>query len=341
MTYLILQKGGDRFAFEAKVVREILWLPELGPVAHPKPGVVGLTHLRGTVVPVLDLDLCLGRPARHTYLVTDCLVIMEYQDTVAGLIVDAVLDVLELLPSEFVPTDEAGTAARGVACLDGQMVTLLDPARILASLIASPHYDPTRNGHGPSPASSTALLASGREAPSPEAQVVFRERARNIARRDAETEATAGVTTLAVVHVSGERIAIPVSRVREFSAIRNLTPVPCCPEYLRGLMNLRGELLALIDIRPVLQLPPTEAPQTAVVVQTGDLRLGIIVDAVLDVLTLPDASVRPVGTAAPSRLNGFVHGTARYDNVLLSIVDLDRILRDGGLIAPETALAPS
>ena len=340
-TYLIFRRNRARFAVSADAVREILNLPELTPPSHPRPAIVGLVHLRGKVVPVMDLDIRLGLPPQFPYRVSDRLVVLEWEGVLTGIVVSEVVDVTPLNSANVTRTDEVGHFATGVASLNGEMVVVLDLVRLLLRPKQAP--DATRNGQGTEHLDSALLtiLPDNITDPAPAAQAIFQKRKLELTLHSQQSEATVELRTLAIVGLNDERIGIPIEGVREFSPIREITPVPGCPEHIRGLMNLRGELLALVDIRSVLHLPSSEndGQQTAVIVQSQELRLGIVVDAVMDVVTILDSSIHNVGSAAPSRMNGFVQGTAYHNNTLFSILDLDRILKEGGLVVDEAASA--
>jgi len=340
--YLIFRRNRARFAIDAAFVREVIHLPELGPIVSQKPGMVGLISLRGVAVPVMDLDLRQGRAPALPYRVTDRLILLDFGGALTGLIVSEVLDMVPLDSSAFAQTNEAGPCAIGITHWGDGLVALLDIERLLSAPVSDPPAH--RNGHRKHPntevPSIAPVLPDNLCDPDPDAQAIFRERARELAHQDHLSEsASAKSMTLAIVGLNTERIGIPVSNVREFGTVRGVTPVPSGPEHVRGLMNLRGELLTLIDIRSALHLSPAEADkgQMTVVAQSDEMRFGIVVDRVIDVITVSATDVHGVGTTAPSRLNGFVQGTVRYDDALLSILDLDRILREGELIIDDAA----
>jgi purine-binding chemotaxis protein CheW len=81
--------------------------------------------------------------------------------------------------------------------------------------------------------------------------------------------------------------------VREFTDLQRIIPVPCCPDYIVGDLNLRGDILTVVDIRQALQMPVVEAAPTAkvMVVPLGDSLVGVLVDQVFDVFDL--GPIRP------------------------------------------------
>ena len=139
---------------------------------------------------------------------------------------------------------------------------------------------------------------------------------------------------------TASNFGIDLELVREFSLVRNVVPVPCCPEHIVGQMNLRGDILTLVDIRAVLQLPGVpedmDAPPGQVVVaQMGELRVGVLVDEVLDVLYLRPSDITPVPVAVQALGMDYLKGTAPHGTKMLSILDLNKILTTGDRVVFE------
>ena len=108
---------------------------------------------------------------------------------------------------------------------------------------------------------------------SPEERATFRERAENL-RRTAESEDFAGLIPLAVIGLNGEYLGLDLDTVREFTDdISKITPIPCCPPHIVGNINLCGEIVTLVDVREVLNLPiaGTNQASKVMVVRMKDL----------------------------------------------------------------------
>jgi purine-binding chemotaxis protein CheW len=110
---------------------------------------------------------------------------------------------------------------------------------------------------------------------------------------DAEAWSPSGIW--ATFRLAGELFAVPVEHVQEVMMPQPLTPVPLAPPHIIGLINLRGRIVPAVDLRMRMQVPPdaASAPGGVVVVRTGGELVGLLVDAIGDVLTLPAASWRP------------------------------------------------
>lgn len=321
---------GARYALEAAAVREIVWLPELTPIAETPDYVVGVVNLRGKIVPALDLSLRFGHP-RQRYGLEDSLVVLESDDGPVGLIVNQVHAVrdfstaeMEPVPAQW-PREEPGTRfLSGLARVDEQVVMLLDRVHLLhLPGVVQP----------PEPAGETILrdaMPSFCPEATPEERAAFRERAGELARPLDCHDVTGGVP-LAVVRMSGELFGIDLHVVREFAELRDVTPVPCCPAHILGQMSLRGELFTLVDLGLALRLPGTgpalqgPAGRKVILLDLQGLGVGVPVDEVLDVRYFPPGELAPVPAAVRSVDATFLRGTAPHGTRMISILDLPRI----------------
>jgi purine-binding chemotaxis protein CheW len=320
------------YGVEAIAVREILALPALTPLDETPPDVVGMLNLRGTLIPVFDLDRRLGRAA-EPYRLSDRLVVLEWEDRLAGMIVHDVHGVKLIDPGAI----EESHACRftGIAKIEEGLVMLLR----LDRLLALPEIDPDAGGREP----GSRDAGNG---PSEAERVIFLERARALA-RPVESQDVGDLRPLAVVRLSDEPFGIDLAAVREFSPLRQVTPVPCCPPHVVGQMNLRGDILTLVEIRGVLGLPAADGGKrktlsalhphegSVMVVQAGPLTCGVLVDEVLDVVYLRPDEITEVPVAVRALAHDFVTGTAPFGGRLLTLLDLSRLLARGDLVVNE------
>jgi purine-binding chemotaxis protein CheW len=130
-----------------------------------------------------------------------------------------------------------------------------------------------------------------------------------------------------VVLLNRECFGVPLALVVEFTDALKFTPLPSCPDHVTGVTNLRGEILTLVDIRPVLRMPlasPGGSSQV-MVVEVGDIRAGILVDQVLDITYFRPADVIPLPSAVKSANEESVEGTILYRERVLSVLSIPRI----------------
>lgn len=125
-----------------------------------------------------------------------------------------------------------------------------------------------------------------------------------------------------------EEFGIPVTQVREVIRVSDITRVPQAPAHVRGVANLRGRILAVVELRSRLGLPTAElTPRSrVVVVEVRGRVLGLLVDAVSQVTKVPEASVVPAPDEVVSADADYLTGVARWQSRLIILLDLDKAL---------------
>ena len=130
-----------------------------------------------------------------------------------------------------------------------------------------------------------------------------------------------------------EWYALPVYQLVEVLAPPKITRVPSVPDHILGVTNFRGEVLSVIDVKRFFGLPQSEGrtEQTIIVVEEDEVRTGLLVDQIGDLvsLTSKDLSEEPILAGTSQR--AFFLGAAHWGEVLLSIIDLDGILQSEGM----------
>jgi purine-binding chemotaxis protein CheW len=339
--YLLFSLHQLRHAVDARVVREVLWLPELTPIEEAPPDVVGVFNLRGRLVPVMDCDCRFGRVPQR-YRLTDSVIILDLDGLLMGIIAQEIHDVRSI-PSEMIERapfygGQGEPHARfisGAAQVDDEILMLLNHEHLVRSSTSAEGSadDEVRSEAKPAAAADQRVFCL--EA-SPQERAIFRERARQLMHA-ADSQDFTRLLPLAVIGLSGEYFGVELGALREFAEIHKITPVPCCPGHIIGNMNLRGDILTLVDMRPVLKLPivGADVAATAMVVQLDQLRLGVLVDEVFDVMYLGASDITTVPAAVQSGIKEYLKGTAPYAGKMLSILDLTKSLASKDLVVDE------
>ncbi len=126
-----------------------------------------------------------------------------------------------------------------------------------------------------------------------------------------------------------EEYAVPISQVREVIRVGDLTRVPEAPQHIRGVTNLRGRILPVVELRSRLGLAPLETPgprARIIVVDSGGRILGLLVDSVSHVLKVSAGMVIDAPSEVASTQGNYVNGVARLESRLVIMLDLDRAL---------------
>ncbi len=130
------------------------------------------------------------------------------------------------------------------------------------------------------------------------------------------------------------RCSLPIDRVVEIGEVPKMTPVPNVPPWVRGVANLRGDVLAVIDLRALVGLQPFDALRPLdregrmLVVRSspglsGEVAAGLIVDAVFGVARTDDARLAPPGGPIDDALAAWLRGVQVHEGRLLAAIDLD------------------
>jgi purine-binding chemotaxis protein CheW len=141
----------------------------------------------------------------------------------------------------------------------------------------------------------------------------------------AAEEETVLLRELLAIELDGTPYALPVERVREIVRMRPITPMPRVPESVRGVIALRGEVIQVIDLRRRLGLAVAEPTRKSriVVLHAEDGRIaGLLVDAVTEVLRLPESAIR----ASAGAESGAVEALAARERRFVSLIDLERVM---------------
>ena len=127
--------------------------------------------------------------------------------------------------------------------------------------------------------------------------------------------------------VAGQEFCVDVMSVREIRGWSPTTPLPHAPPYVRGVMNLRGAVLPVVDAAVRLGLPASEPTRRSVVVVVaiGRRLVGLLVDSVCEILVAPAGAVQPTPEVAGAVV-GFVTGLLAADGRMIALLDLDTVL---------------
>lgn len=144
-------------------------------------------------------------------------------------------------------------------------------------------------------------------------------------------EATATIDSYLSFKLGDELFAINVVKALEILEIPRITRVPKAPEYMRGVINLRGNVLPVIDARTRFGLPKVEkSVDTCIIVMeiaiNGEsVRLGAIVDSVQEVVQIDETNIQPPPRIGNKYRTEFLTGMGKIDNQFVMILDIDAL----------------
>lgn len=133
---------------------------------------------------------------------------------------------------------------------------------------------------------------------------------------------------LVIFNLANEYYGIDIAAVDGIIKTQEITSVPNTPAFVEGVTNLRGSVLPVIDLRKRFGLPQVDATRDTriVVVNMGHSKVGMIVDGVSEVLTIPEAAIEPTPPMVTTVDSAFIIGIAKVEERLIILVDLSKIL---------------
>jgi purine-binding chemotaxis protein CheW len=267
--------AGQEYAMDIKVVQEIVQLPEVTVhVPHSESHVLGVMTLRNRLLPLVSLRRMFDLPARdadeHSRIV-----VISLGSASVGVVTDSVNEVLRV-PKQEVDAMPALLAREGDLA-DISEICRLDGGKRLVSIISA------RNlfSH-----SAVKEALSHVENPS--------ENSDRLVTQDEEDEGNDDDEQVVVFRLGKEEFGVSIASVQEIVRVpEELTHVPKAPAFVEGVINLRGVVLPVIDLRRRLGLPAIERSdrQRVMVFLINGMRTGFIVDVVLEVLKIHKSAI--------------------------------------------------
>ncbi len=134
---------------------------------------------------------------------------------------------------------------------------------------------------------------------------------------------------LVTFEVGGEEFAVDILLVKEINRMMELTRVPQAPSEVEGVINLRGKIIPVVDLRKRFNMPGAERTNQnrIVVVEVGKRALGFIVDRVNQPLYLDESKVDPAPAMVCSVDSEFIAGVGKLENRLIILLDLSKLFR--------------
>ena len=148
------------------------------------------------------------------------------------------------------------------------------------------------------------------------------------AEKEHRQEHQAPVTQWVTFSLEEETYGIDVMRVQEVLPMSEIAPVPGAPPYVLGIINLRGNVVTVIDTRMRFGLPSRESDHASriVVIETGDQVAGILVDSVAEVINVREDEVDTAPNVGNEDASKYIYGVVSRGEELLIMVDVNKLL---------------
>ena len=132
---------------------------------------------------------------------------------------------------------------------------------------------------------------------------------------------------LVIFKLGREEYGVSILQVQEIKRITEITRVPHTPEYIKGVINLRGSVLPVIDLKKRLNLPQQASTENTriIIVKVKEISVGMIVDAVSEVMTIHQQNIDSPEVVAGSVSANYLSGVGKLEDRLLILLDLEEI----------------
>jgi len=143
--------------------------------------------------------------------------------------------------------------------------------------------------------------------------------------------------------VGDETFGIPIGRVREIVRVPDITAVPSAPAYIEGVINLRGKIIPVVDLRKRFGETETQPSKKnrILVVELEEKLLGLIVNSASEVLKIPPSEIEAPNSFFQEGELNFVTGVGKHNGRLILLLDLSKILKTGELRRLDAVAEPA
>jgi purine-binding chemotaxis protein CheW len=299
--YVTFRLGRESFGIALHEVEEIVELPPVTKVPDAPDYVLGVICLRDHVMPLVDISEILSIQQEGAERKRDMVVLLSFGSAKIGVVVDEIQEILRVQEGQTLPPPQTLSEAErehlsGILLLPGRMVSLINVLKIITG----------------DDQEKIAALGQG------------------LGLADNRTQEVAPSLELVVFRLGPENYALRLHEVREIVMVSQITPVPRAPEFVDGVLNLRGEVMPVVDLRTRFGLDRVEATSISRILITsiGGVFTGLVVDAVDEVRPVELSRFGPPPAVTAVGANRYIEKVARLDTSMIFLLELQQLLTD-------------
>src|SRR5450759_1747415 len=145
--------------------------------------------------------------------------------------------------------------------------------------------------------------------------------------------ANGDILQLVTFNLANEEFGVAITRVQEINRMMDITKIPNAPEFIEGVVNLRGKIVPVVDLRKKLGFPEKEHDKSTriMVVEVNGMVLGFIVDSVSEVLRIPESTIEPPPSLVGGVESDYLNGVGKLDDRLLLLINLEKVIKSDQL----------
>lgn len=131
---------------------------------------------------------------------------------------------------------------------------------------------------------------------------------------------------IVIFNLGGEKYAVETSRVQGIDKMMDITKVPCADKSIKGLVNLRGNIISILDPYVILGIEDgDQTPENIIIMETEEELLGIIVDKVAEVVEIDSRSIEDISTSREDDRK-YIEGTVNMGDYLVTLINIHALL---------------
>ncbi|NUM36328.1 MAG: purine-binding chemotaxis protein CheW [Candidatus Brocadiae bacterium] len=141
-------------------------------------------------------------------------------------------------------------------------------------------------------------------------------------------------------NLAKETYGIEILKVREIIGMIEITPLPQTPNFVKGLINLRGKVIAVIDLRTKfgLEEKPYSNETCMIIADLVEKQIGLIIDSVCEVIDIPDSSVEKTPSFGSQINTAFIKGIGKVDKQVIILLDIEKVLNSEELVKVQSLM---
>jgi len=165
-------------------------------------------------------------------------------------------------------------------------------------------------------------------------KAILKERAKELATQKDKQDATISLIETVEFVLSSERYAIELNYVREVYPLKDLTALPCTPSFVSGIINVRSQIVSIIDLKKFFDLPDhdTDAKKRVIILHFNKMEFGILADEILGVKSIPVNDIQTAMLTLKGIGSEYIKGVTEQRVVIL---DAEKILTDTKIVVHE------
>jgi len=333
--FLVFSLSNKTYAIPAEQVVEIIQLPALTVVEKAPDYMIGLLNLRGQIISVVDPAKLLGLEQK-TYTIDHQVLIVNCNGKQIGVIVNSVSAVVQLDRDKLepLPYNPREKIISGIYKYQNDLVAFLNINSLLENIENLEEERSKTQGN--------ADIINNYFPSDETSKIKFLQRAEKLSKElvNVINNLNYQENYFSSFCLNKEIYCINLKYVKEITKIKlvNLAPVPCVPEFIAGIINLRGEFITLVDIKHFLNIQKTAISENTkiIVVKIPDMQLGILVD---DVFNIENISTDRMNLNVQTKYEKHKYTSAEVllpNNQVMNIFDTRKFLEDEQLFVDDS-----